>query len=44
MEGLFEEIIRAFGIPGTFIGHKELNTGNINQTYCLHFMGDCDEY
>lgn len=44
MEGLFEEIIRAFGIPGTFIGHKELNAGNINQTYCLHFMGDGDEY
>ena len=36
----FSELIRAFGISGTYQGYEELFVGNINQTYKLQFLGE----
>lgn len=36
----FSELIRAFGISGTYQGYEELFVGNINQTYKLRFLGE----
>ena len=44
MEGHFSDIIRAFQIPGTFIGSNEVHAGNINQTHRLHFYDGEDTY
>ena len=43
----FSELIRAFGISGTYQGYEELFVGNINQTYKLRFLtedGQLREY
>lgn len=39
----FSELIRSFGISGTFQGYEELFVGNINQTYKLQFLGEQNE-
>ncbi len=44
MEGFFNDIIKAFCIPGSFIGSTEVHTGNINQTHLLHFYDGEDTY
>ncbi len=40
----FKELIKAFAIPGHFIGSEELYAGNINQTYRLHFNDNGDVF
>lgn len=40
----FTKLIESFAIPGTYIGAEELNAGNINATYRLHFQNEKDEF